>query len=758
MVNDGDQLVGVFFAPPNKLRLSDLTEQSPGTTDEVRDLFGRLLEDARAGDERPVLLPRVDDQGTLWYALAPDRRLRQMIGEDIRSFVGPTYADLGVMLEPLDHDDPIEAAILARIGSRGTVLRFRVGVEQRRAAIAAISAMRSAWEIRPRHLVSAVGGTAVMLRELNRAIASSDSDLAEAVLDRVRSSGRLSSANVAFSTIRVLEVGERWAEILALDEVGVVLAIPRPRAVTEALLRALYWTEIADGVRIGSTPDPQSLKAGLNVMRDRILPRYAALFRAVDGFRSSEAILLFALRAAAANPPRVDEVERLAETCAPDEQTRSVIDALIEHLRDSSVPTAAPSTESSFATEAVEAELRRAAEERKTHVREAEFALEAFGRGESPKTAKEALAVLNRLTPEEASELADIHRYEPIVARLHTLVPPGEDEIPDGWVAWARGLQAAPQWTGASDVLELAADSWAIDPLLSDEAAENFALTLMDARLEGGRDAAARALDVLVPSAESAVGRGGDVTSLGSKLVTVLLADEVVTEADWNFVVGLLDVVLEGIDTVRYEELLDELRGTLVARTSPAVIDAALAVLEMAAFHPVPNADALDALASVVIGVSDRFAHRLHRDQLTILELCSKDLGGTYEEQARELVQRLDSGSDGAEGDLYEKSLSGQLVGIYSLEEHAADRAKLAIESAYDGVRVEIDASHVATPALRRLAQNADEMIVATRAAKHAATVELESILRRRGLRPIFPAGKGATSMLRALRERVARA
>src|SRR5262245_33813330 len=158
----------------------------------------------------------------------------------------------------------------------------------------------------------------------------------------------------------------------------------------------------------------------------------------------------------------------------------------------------------------------------------------------------------------------------------------------------------------------------------------------------------------------------------------------------------------------------------------------------MAAFHPVPNLASLNALAGVVIGVCERFGHRMHRDQLSILQMACQDLGSEYEAQARELEQRLESDTDSA-GGRYEGSLSGQLIGIHSLEEPAAARAKVAIEAAYSGVRVETDASHVATQGLRRLAQTADQMIVATRAAKHAATTELDSILRKRRLRPIFP-------------------
>ena len=46
--------------------------------------------------------------------------------------------------------------------------------------------------------------------------------------------------------------------------------------------------------------------------------------------------------------------------------------------------------------------------------------------------------------------------------------------------------------------------------------------------------------------------------------------------------------------------------------------------------------------------------------------MACKDLGGGYEIQARDLAKRLLNGADGASDD-FDQSLTGQLIGIYSL-------------------------------------------------------------------------------------------
>src|SRR5207247_2126088 len=108
------------------------------------------------------------------------------------------------------------------------------------------------------------------------------------------------------------------------------------------------------------------LDAARAVMSDIILPRYATLFRAVEGLRSGEALLLFALRAAVAVPPRLDEIQRLAEACDAEDPARRVIEAVGQHVRGAGEMDAPPSAESAFAAEAVKAELRLATETRKT--------------------------------------------------------------------------------------------------------------------------------------------------------------------------------------------------------------------------------------------------------------------------------------------------------------------------------------------------------------------------------------------------------
>jgi hypothetical protein len=90
----------------------------------------------------------------------------------------------------------------------------------------------------------------------------------------------------------------------------------------------------------------------------------------------------------------------------------------------------------------------------------------------------------------------------------------------------------------------------------------------------------------------------------------------------------------------------------------------------------------------------------------------------------------------------------GTSVAIYSLMEPAATRAAAIVRRWYPEVRVKTFAEKVASDALRYAAREADLLVIADKAASHAAT---DAIKAARGHKPIFYArGKGTASLVEA--------
>ena len=93
-------------------------------------------------------------------------------------------------------------------------------------------------------------------------------------------------------------------------------------------------------------------------------------------------------------------------------------------------------------------------------------------------------------------------------------------------------------------------------------------------------------------------------------------------------------------------------------------------------------------------------------------------------------------------------------VGLYSLLEASAfdSQARPALNA---GTRIEHNADTTATGALRSLALSADFLIVDTKHAAHAATLAIDAVRPRD--RQLFPAGRGMSSFISALRDALER-
>ncbi len=92
------------------------------------------------------------------------------------------------------------------------------------------------------------------------------------------------------------------------------------------------------------------------------------------------------------------------------------------------------------------------------------------------------------------------------------------------------------------------------------------------------------------------------------------------------------------------------------------------------------------------------------------------------------------------------KKLTGKILAIYSLTEGAARRAKAVLEGMFEGLQVELNHDHTATPALQNLAKKANYFLFVAGSAKHQAFYPVSRI--RQDL--IYPLGKGASSIIEA--------
>jgi hypothetical protein len=211
----------------------------------------------------------------------------------------------------------------------------------------------------------------------------------------------------------------------------------------------------------------------------------------------------------------------------------------------------------------------------------------------------------------------------------------------------------------------------------------------------------------------------------------------------------LLDVVSRtlsaGVSATAFNEIAESLRAAWGPFLTDADLPLGLEAIELlAASQPGPNKAVL-AFASVIL--SRIGAHNARRIDAAYLE-TARALAPEFGLQLA-IPEKPREAQSGAAGQPCPPD--GTFVAIYSLMEPAAARAAAIIREWYPAIRVETLGGKVASDALRSAAGNADVLVIADRAAAHAATEALKSA---RGGSPIcYAAGKGTASLVKAVLE-----
>lgn len=100
--------------------------------------------------------------------------------------------------------------------------------------------------------------------------------------------------------------------------------------------------------------------------------------------------------------------------------------------------------------------------------------------------------------------------------------------------------------------------------------------------------------------------------------------------------------------------------------------------------------------------------------------------------------------------DRWEK-YENKTIGIYTLSENAGKEAKRRLEEYIKNVKVILNHDKASTTALKSMVEASHYVVLVTQSAKHAASGAIQKILRQRGDDPLFPIGKGSSSIIASL-------
>jgi hypothetical protein len=739
-----------FFGPGNRLRWDAM--QSGSLPAEVGQRLGSFVEDLER-DRDIVALPRVREDGgeVVWYVLCSSPRTARIARDEVQAFLGPTYSNFEGRPTQLDPSDPVEAAVLAKYRNNA----FRVEItdhslfEIARERLGLLTRFQKERPLRKGRRTRAAGR---VLRDFEYALLTNQERVATDCIEELRAAGQLSAANLLFLEVRRLAAGQHWGAILALPELELLLSVAKPRRVTEALIRAVYSTYLKEFEENGR------VEVALDRFRSEVWPRFRNLYQTranLFGFEVDASFLM-----AATTAPGGSEIrEAVLDAYAPASPARAYLAKLLDFIRK---PPSAPAVDPlASAREAyTEGDIDRAYGVAMTlapSFNRTALLLRCAHEMGTLVSARVALESIASLSPPERIRLEQNLRLTRMQASLEALTtaesnttaaPAPAEEIPSSWPEWLKRLRASEPWKSAVFVAETGAREWTMEKFLQDaNVITETADLLLDDRPTWGQEALRDALPYFV---EFCISPGADarLKPVFESLFIAIAVDPQVSLPQTGALIRIAEARLElGVSTDEYGDILKQLGSALQATESPSVAELALEALEMLVNAACPNIDERRQFAIQVVAIFQRWYKRVHRAQLALLKTLAEELG--MGEATGDLAKKISRSQAASEW----VKLEGKRIAMYSLQKSALQRAALVIGELCPGIRIDTFSDHVGgSAALKKASMSADIFIIATRAAKHAATSFIEDH-RPKDLKPLYARGQGSASLFEALRK-----
>jgi hypothetical protein len=560
--------------------------------------------------------------------------------------------------------------------------------------------------------------------------------------------------NFLYLQVQFLTAFGRDAEVLRLPLLDDLLRLRRPLAVTQALVGAIYRTELA---RFEAANDA---KAAAVHFRDMVYPQYSSLYAARAGMQTAEALKSFMLDAVSRDPPLAElgeELLALPGITGPDGAYLQEIAKLLPPKPP--VPQGDPLERARAAT--LEARfddafaLAKCAHPSVGRARIlCECALE-LGSLEARSFAVEAVNGLpiperesflqGRINQQLWSQLAPQALEEPAA-------PAPPEPVPTDWCSWIEYLDRNEGKKGSREFAQQGASEWLLAELLDHP--DRFA-RLLELLQRTRSQAAERVLRECLPHLLAFFRRdetwpNASFREIYRYLFELLYVSTEGSGSDCAVLNELLEALLAlgSGDAPTYRDLLSAAKGFWDQCAAPAHLDFQLDTLELLVVYPAGDPTVRQDFFVATLIAFGRFRTRVRAEQRELLGLLAEELaqGELFRQYFPE-----EAGAPGAEDDLL-AGLDGVSVGVYTLTERAAKQFQAVVEKRCPGARISLCHDKDASRRLKQLARESDLFVMVWASATHAATDCIQAN-RPRDKPTLRPAGKGAASMLRAIRD-----
>jgi len=659
-----------------------------------------------------------------FYLFSEDMEGQRRGREVVTAFLGPSVITLEPVTEATLENLPaawkqtgvIRASFLHLVGGQANAEKMVLRLEDMVAALGGRTRQRL--EIKP--------SPSDLLRDFRLALIRRDDDAARLLLDQIRVTGYVSAENLRYLRLEYLAAFERWAEIKALPHLRALLQARRPRAISEILLRMVWWTELA-GV---DSPDART------AFKERdILGTYGPLLRSVSVPTSIEGRLVGFLCALhdgdAARQEQIitraaDESEQSrlrnlgTNTSTPVTTSPAEIDPVVSAFEDGRYSEVIDSflsePQGEYADLAVQAVLESVASDRAKQVRIAVRELDDRGELKLSRRARRDLEDLERLVNDACA----------------------------GWLEWSARLGGESRWPDASSVLRDTCSSWPSLGTLDYGQVSQVCDALLGA-VGGANDDQLRAcLDLLCEEAAQQLNR--ESANDFCRTILLLLSEqqnfsEMVRGAYLDLFAAWLEAGPPGAE---YRDIVEQTSQIWRRVRSPNAVSWAVSILESVVDSPCPDPEVRANLGVQFINdIRVKYYPSASLRERAEIEELAEQLG-----LPSEPIQASD-----VERDLWAK-LNGKTIGIYSHLPRAKSLLENRLRRLCNVAEVEGNDDEDGSRSLRAMASRVDYLLVHTWKASHAATEAIDAVRPRE--EQIFPVQKGVTGFLRALEDALA--
>jgi len=723
-----DSFLKTFFGTGNDISWEDVC-----SNESYGDALGPWIE--RLRQRQPSLLPRLNGDELFWYGLAFSAREKRALCDDLVAAVGPGLSDFNGAAYCLSTGDPVDEAILTTFGDG--VCRLRVDQRDVAGVRDRLDRMRMLWDLRPslqRQVAVPIGR---LLRDFSVSVRARNEGHSLALIHAIRKTGHLSAENLLYLEIERLAGLDEWEAITTHVSFSDLLGTPVPSAIADSILKAVYLVRYAhhEGQEDG-------LDSAIAELEQDATVYVQAARRLGTRFSPEVAKLVLLISACGYEVSDIDR-ERALDQVADQSDSAFACDLC---KRVSSIPPEMPSDTAEVAYRAydfascfnllIESDLDVVGARMLIH-----SAVE-LGEEEAAEKAQRALETIP--SPVLDGVLSPPFIHEKWVALRALMDKSGGLVFPHDWMQWVQMLRDDPQFRSrAAETAREGLSLWTCDVMA--KSPQEVAAFVRHLEETASIPEALEVLKLSFPSLLTAFLPDSFCPDPGfkevySQLLTILALDNQIGVSDLEVVHELVRALLDLGQTIA---VFDALEVLFLEHASVRRLDWMLDSLDILLVYGKGDAAVNTGLLSSVLQLLSAHPQRITPMLWHFAELLATELG-----QSKSLPSRPDAGVP-IEAEL---SLRGNFVGIYSLTERAARRAKQLVERLFNPARVETNADKVGTSSLRSLAKEADILVVVTRSAKHAATEVIQQV-RSSDLPTLYPNGKGSSSILRALLE-----